>query len=87
MVRVQNKITFGLQLLEYFSMRNWLFINNNTLSLERGLSKDERQKFPTTSCINLDPEIYLEDCIYGARTYCLKENPKTLPFCRIYVKL
>ncbi|KAI4461604.1 male sterility protein 2-related [Holotrichia oblita] len=87
MVRVQNKITFGLELLEYFSTRNWLFINNNALNLEKGLSKEERQKFPVTSCINLDPDKYLEDCLYGARTYCLKENPKSLLFCRIYIRL
>lgn len=87
MIRIQNKISFGLKLLEYFTTRNWIFLNDNALDLESNLIEEDARTFPVSSCLSINPVQYLEDALYGARTYCMKESPKTLPFCRIYIRL
>jgi fatty acyl-CoA reductase len=42
MVRLQNRISLGLEVLQYFTTREWHFQNENILRLEESLSEEDR---------------------------------------------
>ncbi|KAJ9586188.1 hypothetical protein L9F63_020162, partial [Diploptera punctata] len=81
MVRVQNRISIGLEVLQYFTMRDWNFNNKNLLSIKTILSEEDRETFFIDN-IDYDIERYIADSILGARTYCVKEPLSSLPRCR-----
>lgn len=86
MVRVQQKIKFGQSLLEYFTLREWRFLNKNALSMSKYLTKEDLDIFYMANA-TFDIDEYLKMTIYGARTYCLKENPKSVEFWKKYLTL
>lgn len=86
MVRIQNKIHDGLELLQFFTTREWIFESGKFLQLYKDLSPYDKTQFPMDFYHHSVDE-YLEDCIKGARQYCMKEDPKTLPRCRIQQNL
>ncbi|XP_069683849.1 putative fatty acyl-CoA reductase CG5065 [Periplaneta americana] len=81
MVNIQNKISAGLEVLQYFTLRDWEFKIDNFVGLSEGLSKDESAIFFTTN-INHDIDNYLHHAILGARVYCMKEPLSSLPKAR-----
>ncbi|XP_050537409.1 putative fatty acyl-CoA reductase CG5065 [Daktulosphaira vitifoliae] len=86
MVRVQQKIADGLRVLQYFTMRNWDFKNDKLLALRETMNSTDRELFDM-HFEKLDIEKYFTDCILGARTYCLKEDPNSLPKSRKIIKV
>lgn len=86
MVRVQEKIKFGMKLLEYFTLREWRFLNKNALQLGKHLSPEDLEIFYLSN-VEFDVDDYLRMAILGARTFILKENPKNIPFWRKVFKL
>lgn len=86
MLRVQQKISDGLRVLQYFTTRNWDFSNERLVALRESLNETDRNEF------NMDFEkmemgTYFRDCILGARQYCLKEDPATIPRSRKILKV
>lgn len=85
MIRVQNKISVGLEVLQYFTLREWDFRNKNAIALTGALDSDDQEIFYMAN-VKFDIEDYMKTAILGARKYCMKENPKSLPFWRVYLK-
>ncbi|KAE8746184.1 hypothetical protein FOCC_FOCC007056, partial [Frankliniella occidentalis] len=83
MVRVQAKIKSGHDLLMFFTMRQWKFNNRNGRdTLWPTLNAKDRETFFMNNVLPVDKEKYLERAIFGTRTYCLKESPGTIKYCR-----
>lgn len=86
MVRIQQKIHDGLRVLQYFTMHQWKFKNTKLLALRESMSESDKKEF-TLEMETIDPETYMIDCILGARHYCLKEDPASIPKCRRNIKI
>lgn len=86
MVRLQHKIQDGLNVLEYFTTREWRFDTANTCALNKQLSPVDREIF-FMDADKVDVDNYLVTCVLGARQYCLKEPLSSLPRCRRNLKM
>lgn len=47
MVKVQKKVSYGLNVLQYYTMKPWNFKNENYLSLKNSVSKEDNETFFT----------------------------------------
>ncbi|CAG5007022.1 unnamed protein product [Parnassius apollo] len=83
MVRVQNKVSQGLEVLQYFTMRSWVFPCPNYESIHKKLNEEERVIF-NTDLSTVDREKYIENCVEGGRVFCVKEDPSNIPYNRMY---
>lgn len=86
MVRVQQKIHDGLRVLQYFTTHQWKFRNTKLLALRETMSESDKREF-SLAMETVDPESYMIDCILGARHYCLKEDPASIPKCRRNIRM
>lgn len=73
-------------MLQYFTMRKWDFTNHRMLALNECLNDVDREEFDM-NFENLDVELYFENSILGARQYCLKEDPASIPKARRTLKM
>ncbi|XP_059482632.1 putative fatty acyl-CoA reductase CG5065 isoform X2 [Neocloeon triangulifer] len=83
--RVQDRISKGFEVFEYYANNQWDFESNNILNLRTVVSETEKDRF----CIHgddMDMHAYFEDCIRAARIYVLKEMPETLPAARRHAR-
>nr|XP_003703347.2 PREDICTED: putative fatty acyl-CoA reductase CG5065 isoform X1 [Megachile rotundata]XP_012140577.1 PREDICTED: putative fatty acyl-CoA reductase CG5065 isoform X1 [Megachile rotundata] len=83
MVRLQNRISTGLEVLQYFTTREWIFHNTNFLMMKEEMSSKDQQIFPL-NLLSIDQTEYIKHCILGARQYCMKEDLSSLPRARRY---
>lgn len=86
MVRVQKRIFDGLDVLQFFTTRQWDFRTERFFGLFKELSPKDQELF------NMDtdgiPDLeYLKRSILGGRQYCLKEPLSTLPKARRQLKV
>ncbi|KAJ1524869.1 hypothetical protein ONE63_009735 [Megalurothrips usitatus] len=86
MVRIYKRIALGLELLQFFTTRQWKFDNDRFMALWDSMPPGDRRLF------NFDiqePKMseYIDRCILGARQYCLKEDPATIPRQRRLLKV
>jgi fatty acyl-CoA reductase len=86
MVRLQYKILAGLNVLQYFTTREWKFACPNFLALRTQLNPTDNQVFFMNS-EDADDEEFIEKSVLGARLYCLKEPLSSLPRCRRNIKM
>ncbi|CRL03600.1 CLUMA_CG016511, isoform A, partial [Clunio marinus] len=86
LVKIQKKISMGMNMLQYFTMRKWDFRMEQFDFLREGLTADENQIFPT-EVEKFDHENYLKNCILGGRMFCLKEPLSTLPKSRVQLRI
>lgn len=86
MIRVQKKIHNGVELLTFFTTKHWVFKSQNFLSLVSDLNAVDNELF-SMDFRKATVEEYLSTCVLGTRHYCLKENPNSIPRCRIKQKL
>lgn len=86
MVRVQKKIYIGLQMLQYFTTRQWSFVNNNAREITKKLNEEEKKIFYVDN-VRADVPVYFKNCILGARQYVMKEPLSTLPKARVQQKV
>ncbi|XP_059056959.1 putative fatty acyl-CoA reductase CG5065 [Achroia grisella] len=82
MVRIQNRISVGLDVLQYFTTREWWFDTHNYKALAPSLNHVDTQLFPLDLTI-IEDEPYIESCIIGGKLYCLKEKLENLPKARL----
>ncbi|XP_073965099.1 putative fatty acyl-CoA reductase CG5065 isoform X1 [Choristoneura fumiferana] len=81
MVRKQKRISYGLEVLQYYTTKEWHFKNDNFVALRKSLSQMDDDTFYTDiKMVNWSS--YLRDYVRGAREYCCKEDPATLPRAR-----
>lgn len=86
MVRIQKRILDGLEVLQYFTTRQWIFYNKNLIALNNELSPMDKKLFPTI-VYDVDIMEYFKHIVLGARQYCMKEDPSTLPKARRHQKM
>ncbi|XP_053625132.1 putative fatty acyl-CoA reductase CG5065 [Plodia interpunctella] len=82
MVRIQNRISVGLEVLQYFTTREWWFDTNNFKTLAAMLNHVDTEIFPMDLSI-IEDEPYIECCMLGGKMYCLKEKLENLPKARL----
>ncbi|XP_012269817.2 putative fatty acyl-CoA reductase CG5065 [Athalia rosae] len=86
MVRVQKRISDGLEVLQYFTTREWNFHNTNLLGVWSEMSPEDKEVF-SFDFINMDTIEYMTRVVLGARQYCMKEKLETLPRARLHQKM
>ncbi|XP_060535687.1 putative fatty acyl-CoA reductase CG5065 [Cylas formicarius] len=86
MIHVQRRIHDGLELLQFFTTRQWYFESKRFLKLWDEMSEADRKAFPMDfNALPIDE--YLENSVLGARQYTMKEPPSSLPRCRVQQKV
>ncbi|XP_076239560.1 fatty acyl-CoA reductase 1 [Calliopsis andreniformis] len=85
MVDIQSKLHKAAKCLEYFSMQEWNFRDDNVRRLGEQLSPEDKQTF-TFDVKQIEWSSYLEHYILGIRHFVLKESPDTLPAARLHIK-
>lgn len=86
MVRIQERINQGLEVLQYFTMRPWNFPCPNYDSIHSKLNEEDKTTF-NTDLTSADRDEYMMKCVEGGRIYCLKEDPTKIPINRSYHNL
>lgn len=81
MVRIQKRISDGLEVLQYFTTREWVFHNTNLLIMWGEMSPKDKEIFPM-DFLKIEVDNYMLNCILGARQYCMKEKLSTIPKAR-----
>ncbi|XP_015440371.1 PREDICTED: putative fatty acyl-CoA reductase CG5065 [Dufourea novaeangliae] len=81
MVRIQKRISDGLEVLQYFTTREWVFHNTNLLIMWGEMSAEDKKIFPI-DFLTIDEVEYMKQCLLGARQYCMKEDLSSLPKAR-----
>lgn len=89
MLHVQNKISQGLEVLQFFTMRNWTFSSQKFKDLNKYLAPDEyKMFFIDTEAVPQSFEVqFIKNCLLGGRQYVLKEPLSTIPKARIQMKM
>ncbi|VVD01912.1 unnamed protein product, partial [Leptidea sinapis] len=81
MVRVKQRVSMGLEMLEHYISRSWCFKNGYFMSLRQRLTpEDDRTFFTNLNDINWME--YMNNYVLGMKYYCLKEDPALLPKAR-----
>ncbi|KAI4478303.1 hypothetical protein M0804_011957 [Polistes exclamans] len=80
-----NKITNFVEILSFFSTRNWIFVNDNVQNMWGRLHSKDQQLF-RFSMANFDWQEYLHKYMKGVRTYIFKENKDTLERSKLKFK-
>lgn len=86
MVRIQKRISDGLEVLQYFTTREWVFHNTNMLIMWGDMCPKDKEIF-ILDLMNIDVISYFRDIILGARQYCMKEDLSTLPRARMHQRM
>lgn len=86
MIRIQKKIHQGLELLQFFTVRQWNFPNQKFLDLSTEMDEKDTKAFPMDFTL-VPVQEYLTNAVVGTRQYCLKEPLSSLPRCRVQQKI
>ncbi|XP_011873916.1 PREDICTED: putative fatty acyl-CoA reductase CG5065 isoform X2 [Vollenhovia emeryi] len=86
MVNLQDRISNGLELLQYFTTREWKFYNDKFIRVYEELQGTDKQMFVNLR-YDIDLDEYFKNIILGARQYCMKEDLSTLPKARRHQKI
>ncbi|KAL0281194.1 UNVERIFIED_CONTAM: hypothetical protein PYX00_002256 [Menopon gallinae] len=81
MVKIRNRLEKASQCLEYFTLQQWRFIDDNVKHLNSLLSAEDRREFHF-DVRDIDWTAYLEHYILGIRSFIFKEHPSSLPTAR-----
>jgi len=73
LLRLQDRVSKAVDVLEYFTCRSWEFDSSNVTSLRRNLTPEEQDIFEfDVNRIQWDD--YMEDYIIGTKRFALKES-------------
>jgi alcohol-forming fatty acyl-CoA reductase len=89
MLHVQRKISQGLEVLQFFTMRNWIFLSQKFKDINKNLSPEEYKMFfiDTDAVPDSFEDEYLKNCLLGAKQFLLKEPLSSLPMARVQMKM
>lgn len=89
MVRIQTKISQGLEVLQFFTMRQWNFESQKFKDLNKILSAEEYEMFfiDTGAVPEEMEDEFLRNCLLGGRQYVFKEPLSTIPKARIQMRM
>ncbi|KAJ9578553.1 hypothetical protein L9F63_005282, partial [Diploptera punctata] len=85
MVRIQRRIQGGLDVLQYYTTKEWIFRNDNLKALPGMMQEKDRETFYTDIKL-VDWDEYIKHFVLGTRHYVLKEDPATLPKARRHMR-
>ncbi|TDG46437.1 hypothetical protein AWZ03_007211 [Drosophila navojoa] len=85
MVRVQTKISVGLEVLQFFTTRSWDFKSTHFQQIYKDISEEDRKIFKINTD-DVDDYEYLKTSILGGRQYVMKEPMTSLPRSRIQLR-
>uniref|UniRef100_U5EPY7 Fatty acyl-CoA reductase n=1 Tax=Corethrella appendiculata TaxID=1370023 RepID=U5EPY7_9DIPT len=86
MLRIQRRIADGLELLQFFTTRQWDFRSHQFQAIPKTLLPDDQKLF-NTNVDEIDTYEYMGKIILGGRQYCLKEPLSSLPKARVQLKM
>lgn len=81
MQRIQDKLLKAVECLEYFTMNQWQFRDENVRSLLTSLNANDRKTFDFDVC-HIQWAQYIERYVLGFRKYLFKQKMDTLPVTR-----
>lgn len=87
MVRIQQKIAVGIDVLKFFTMKPWQFCNDELKKVRKSLTDNEFEMFPMDTSVVKDRDSFVKSNLYGGRVYCLKDPLSTLPRARLVYKM
>ncbi|XP_039481262.1 putative fatty acyl-CoA reductase CG5065 isoform X1 [Drosophila santomea] len=87
MLRVQEKISTGLGVLQFFTLNAWIFRSENYSSLWNKLNEEDKAIFNMNMNTENTEEEYMVECAKGARKFILKEKEEDLPRARVHMKI
>jgi len=92
MWKIVSRMTTAMGALEYFATREWSWTNKNVNALNDELDETDRRLFPADLRTDLpDWDNFILNYFYGVRHFVLKNDPKSLEYCRkkykVYVAL
>lgn len=67
-----------INVITYFSLKSWIFRDNNTRSLTKKLSKLDQSLFQMDMA-QLNWDEYFKDHVMGLRLYIIKDPIETMP--------
>jgi len=80
-MRLQQRLWKSVEVLEYFTSREWKWTNHNVVELNDKLSPEDRKEFDF-DVRNIDWTEYLDNYCLGTKKYVLKESMEALPAAR-----
>ena len=80
-MRLYDKADRAISALDFFTTRQWKFVNRNADMLQEKLSELDRRIF-IFDVRTIDWDQYLESYVLGTRQYILKDDPKNIPLAR-----
>ncbi|KAH0534419.1 putative fatty acyl-CoA reductase CG5065 isoform X1 [Cotesia glomerata] len=86
MVHIQKRISDGLEVLQYFTTREWSFRNEQLIKLWQEMHPLDKKLF-SIDFFAVEEAEYIKNIILGARVYCMKEKLETLPRARFHLKI
>ncbi|XP_022824114.1 putative fatty acyl-CoA reductase CG5065 [Spodoptera litura] len=78
MINLQKRISHGLNVLQYYTTKEWHFRNNNYKGLRNRITPEDNDVFYTDAS-TLNPDEYLKNYVLGTRKFCCHEDPANLP--------
>lgn len=78
MVKLHKRIKVGLEVLSYYTTREWYFPNAKLKEIRDKLTPEDKKTF-YTDIKELDWNDYFLTVVLGARKYCIHEEPSTIP--------
>jgi len=76
-VRLQDRLWKAVEVLEYFTSREWHWTNDNLVELIDKLSPHDQKEFDF-DVRNIDWQLYLDNYCLGTKRYALKEDMNDL---------
>lgn len=83
MIRVQNKINVGMEVLKFVTMNDWKFKSDNFCDLVKHQSKEEYEMFQVDTINQGNPEEYIRISFLGGRKYLANDPPETIPRAKV----
>lgn len=87
MLHVQRRISVGMEVIQFFTMREWNFKSGNLEALTKLQTPEEDNMFKFDSKTSGDEYLYIKNSYLGARQFCLRDPLSTLPKARIQLKM
>nr|CAI5862013.1 unnamed protein product [Callosobruchus analis] len=86
LMRVQQRISKGFEVFEYYANNQWEFNNEEALKARDILNPRERQTYKVDGD-GIDYVDYFTDCVHCTRLYILNEPDDTIPAAKRHMKI
>lgn len=81
MVNIQKRLQGGLDLLQYYTTKEWNFTNKKIVEICSKLDPSEKECF-NTDVKSVQWETYVRDMLLGTRKFILKDDMSSMPKAR-----